>query len=565
MKKALSLILCLCMLVSVFAVAASASEEALVIDVASDIHFDQDSLSKTVPKRNTLSEEYSHVASDGKLYSESKAIVWSFLERAAADDSQVVLMPGDITDTGIEKEMNAVANKFAEFEKETGKQIYVIPGNHDVSRFDVSLFTSIFADFGYNEAIVRDENSGSYVADLGADYRLLAIDSTLLASGNCGIDSARAEWIRQQCENAQKQGKKLIAMMHHNLLAHLVLIDVLHPGSIVPASVGLKEMFAKYGVKYVFTGHTHESDIASYTAENGEVIYDVVTGAMNIYPCPYRTVTFGKEVKFEMKAIDDITASLVPSKGMSAAARELLESDFVAYTEKCVNLGYDITINGSIMRASYIKNALKINPETDPEISALIDRITPKIKEAVNMPFNAKDETVEGMSVESILKEYGVNIPFSKYASLTELGVEIYVDHTEGDENYQAFNDEVVLASKGIGAVLIYVLKDVSAQEYAQVLTYVCKLLKVDVPADLINYASDSISRFEGIELVISTAILPLLLKVTIDEGPADCNVTLPGYAELVEQGEEALTFWEKIQAFFINFFSFVMSLFAFI
>ena len=402
------------------------------------------------------------------------------------------------------------------------------------------------------------------MADLGAGYRLLAIDSTLFASGNCGIDAARAEWIRQQCENAQKQGKKLIAMMHHNLLAHLVLIDVLHSGSIVPESVGLKEMFAKYGVKYVFTGHTHESDIASYTGENGEVIYDVVSGAMNIYPCPYRTVTFGDDVKFEMNTVDTIDASLVPSTGMSAAARELLESDFAAYTEKCVNLGYNVTISGTVLKTSFIKNALKINAETDPEMSALIDRLVPILKEAVNMPFNADDETTEGMSVESILKEYGVNIPRSKYKTVIDLGVEIYVDHTEGDENYQAFNDEVVLASKGIGAVLIYALKDVSAQEYAQVLTYVCKLLKVDAPAGLINYASDSISRFEGIELVISTAILPLLLKVTVDEGPADCNVTLPGYAELIE-GEEAPTFWEKIQAFFINFFSFVMSLFAFI
>ena len=564
MKKTLSLILCLCMLASIFAVAASASEEPLVINIASDIHFDQDSLSEKVPVRNSLSEEYSHVAGDGKLYSESKAVIWSFLEKAAVDSSQVILMPGDLADTGTEKEMNALAEKLTEFEKNTGKQIYVVPGNHDVSRNKVNVFASIFADFGYNEAIAKDENSGSYVADLGAGYRLLAIDSTLFASGNCGIDAVRAEWIRQQCENAQKQGKKLIAMMHHNLLAHLVLIDVLHPGSIVPASVGIKEMFAKYGVKYVFTGHTHESDIASYTAENGEVIYDVVTGAMNIYPCPYRTVTFGDEVKFEMHGVDTVDASLVPSKGMSAVARELMESDFAAYTEKCVNLGYNVTINGNVLKTSFIKNALKINSGTDPEMSALIDRLVPVLKEAISMPFNAEDETIEGMSVESILKDYGVNIPYSKYASIIELGVEIYVDHTEGDENYQAFNDEVVLASKGIGAMLIHVLKDVSAQEYAQVLTYVCKLLKVDVPADLINYASDGISRFEGIELIVSTAILPLLLKVTIDEGPADCNVTLPGYAELIES-EESLTFWEKVQAFFIKFFSFVMSLFAFI
>ncbi|MBO5937583.1 MAG: metallophosphoesterase, partial [Clostridia bacterium] len=163
MKKTLSLILCLCMLASIFAVAASASEEPLVINIASDIHFDQDSLSEKVPVRNSLSEEYSHVAGDGKLYSESKAVIWSFLEKAAVDSSQVILMPGDLADTGTEKEMNALAEKLTEFEKNTGKQIYVVPGNHDVSRNKVNVFASIFADFGYNEAIAKDENSGSYV------------------------------------------------------------------------------------------------------------------------------------------------------------------------------------------------------------------------------------------------------------------------------------------------------------------------------------------------------------------------------------------------------------------
>ena len=403
------------------------------------------------------------------------------------------------------------------------------------------------------------------MAELDDNYRLLAIDSTLAISGACGIDAERAEWIRQQCETAQKEGKKMIAMMHHNLLPHLVLIDVLHPGSLVPDSVGLKEIFTKYGVKYTFTGHTHESDIASYTGANGEVIYDVITGSMNVYPCPYRTVTFGDKVKFEMKSVDAIDDTLVPAKGMSAAARELMNSDFIAYAKKSMYIGFEMTINETVCKPSYIKSILNITNETAPEIAALIDEVMPKLKEAVNMPFYAKDEITEGMSIESILKAYDVTIPASKYKNVCELGVTIYVDHTEGDENFQAYNNEIVLASKGIGAVLIYALKDVSAEEYTQALNYVCKLFKVDVPADLISYAGSTIDRFEGIELVISTAILPLLLKVTVDEAPGDCNVTLSGYGDLNESETENLSFWQKVEAFFIKIFSFFMSIFAFI
>ena len=534
MKKTLSVILCLCMLFSIGTLAVSANEDTLTVNVASDIHFDYESMAKTIPVRNSLDPDFTHVADQGKLYSESKAIVAAFLEKSAEDNSQAILIPGDLADSGLESEMKALSAMFTDFEKNTGKQIYVVPGNHDVSRTDSSLFVKWFADFGYNEAIAKDENSASYVADLDDNYRLLAIDSTIAISGACGIDAKRSEWIRQQCETAQKEGKKVIAMMHHNLLPHLVMINVLHPGSLVPDSAGLKDIFTKYGVKYVFTGHTHESDIASYTGANGEVIYDVITGSMNVYPCPYRTVTFGSEVKFELKTIDKIDTSLVP-KGMSDVAFKLMSEDFTAYTKKSVDIGFGITINSIVSSPSYVKNLLNIDSKTDAEMSAIIDKIVPAMKEAVNMPMYAEDETTEGMSIESILKAYGVTIPASKYKNITELGVAIYVDHTEGDENLQAYSNEIVLASKGIGAVLIHVLKDVTAEEYTQALTYVCKLLKVDVPADLIAYAGNTIDRFEGIELVVSTAILPLLLKVTVDDAPGDCNVTLPGYADLIE------------------------------
>ena len=563
MKKILAIILCLSMLVGIGAVSVSATDETLVVNVATDIHFDQDSLAKSLPKRNTVSAEYAHVADQGKLYSESKAIVDAFLKRSATDNSQAVLISGDLADSGIKAEMEALAKMFRDFETKTGKQIYVIPGNHDVSRSDVSLFVEWFEDFGYNQALVRDENSASYVAELDDNYRLLAIDSTLYASGKTGFDTARIEWIRKQCENAQTDGKKVIAMMHHNLLPHMVLIDVLHPGSLAPDSVGLKEIFAEYGVKYVFTGHTHESDIASYTAANGEVIYDVVTGSMNVYPCQYRTVSFGDKVKFEMKSVDAVDVSMVPA-GMSEEAFALMDNDFLAYAEKCVNIGFGMTINNTVTNASYIKKLINITPENDPEMCAVIDSVMPRLKEAVNMPLYAKDEITEGMSIESILAEYKVNLPSSKYKNILELGVEIYVDHTEGDENLYAYSEEIVLASKGIGAVLIYALGDIGAEEYAQALTFVCKLLKVDAPANLISYAGDGIDRFKGIELVISTAILPLLLEVTVDDAPGDCNLTLPGYADLIE-AEEKLTFWEKVQEFFIKFFSFVMSIFAFV
>ena len=563
MKKLLSVILCLSLLVSFGTLMASASDE-LIIDVVTDLHYDDDSL-KGFTKPVDSNDPYAHVSASGQLYVESLAVITAFLEKAAADNSSAVLIPGDLADDGMKNEHDAVAELLRNFEETSGKPVYVVPGNHDISRTNIADFESIYAEFGFNEAIAKDSLSASYVVDLSDDYRLLAIDSTNHSGGgNWGFTAERVEWIRQQAEKAQEDGKKVIAMFHHNLLNHLVLIDVLLSGGVVGDALGLRDIFAQYGVKYIFTGHTHEHDIATYTAPNGEVIYDAVTGSLSSYPNPYRQVTFGDEVKFETKYVDKIDTSLVKGT-ISDEAYNLMVNDFTQYSKICVFKGVGYNINNAFMTPNKIKSLLKINATTEPEMCALIDELIPKAKEAINMPLYAADETEEGKSIESILAPYGVTIPDTKYDTFLELALTLYEAHVAGDESYPSYTKEVVLASKGIGAILAYMLADVSAAEYAMALGFVCKLVGVNVPADLINFASDAIDRFEGIELVVSTAILPLILKLTNDDGPADCNVTLPGYAELVEGPAPELTFGEKIKAFFIKIFSFIMSIFAFI
>lgn len=561
MKKLLSVILCLTMLVSFSSVMASASDE-LIINVANDLHYALESEKANFP---TIDENnpYVHVSSSGQLYYESKAVISAFLDSAAKDESTVVLLPGDLTDDGTKAEHQNLTAILKAFEASTGKKIFVVPGNHDVMKTTSAEFMAYYADFGYSEAIAKDTLSASYVAELSDEYRLLAIDSTVPAEGKCGIDSARAQWIRQQAEKAKAEGKKMIAMLHHNLLNHFIFIDIINSGSVVDKTLGLCDIFAENGVKYTFTGHTHEHDIASYNGENGEVIYDAVTSSLSSYPCQYRKVTFSDSVKIETKRVEKVDTALVP-RNMSAEAFELMSADFVEYSKKCVFLGVEKNINNSFLTPARLKALLKINASTEPELCALFDKVTPKLKDAMNMPLYTKDEIQAGMSIESIIKPYGVNLPESKYQDVMEVALTVYESHVAGDENFRAYSNEVVLASKGIGGMLMYALSDVTAEEYAMALGFVCKLLDVDLSADLLILAGDQIKRFEGIELVVSTAILPLILKVTVDDAPADCDVTLPGYAQLIEPDEAEKTFWDKVQEFFIKIFSFFMSLFAF-
>lgn len=565
MKRLVSVILCLSILLSFSTLMVSASDE-FVVDVVTDLHYDDEAL-RGFAKASDPNNPYSHVSTSGQLYVESVAVISAFLAKVAADGSTAVLIPGDLADDGEATEHQGIAELLKNFEQTTGKKVYVVPGNHDILKTTISQFETYYAEFGYNEAIAKDSLSGSYVAELSDDYRLLAVDSTdHSGSSSWGLTAERVEWIRQQAEQAQKDGKKLIAMFHHNLLNHLMLIDLILSGGVIGDAFGLRDIFAQYGVKYIFTGHTHEHDVASYTGKNGEVIYDLVTGSLSSYPNPYRQVAFGDEVKIETKYVDKLDPNLVKgADNLSSEAYELMISDFSEYSKNCVFEGVGYSINNSFLTARKIKSLLKINDTDNPEICGLIDKLIPQVKEAVNMPLYEEDETQEGGSIESILKLYDVTIPDSKYETFLELALTLYEAHVAGDESYPAYTKEVVLASKGLGAVLAYALKDVTAEEYAMALGFVCNLVKVDVPTGLIGYAGGAIDRFNGIELVISTAILPLILKLINDDAPADCNVTLAGYGELVESSAEKLAFGEKIKAFFIKIFSFIMSIFAFI
>ncbi|MBQ8503971.1 MAG: metallophosphoesterase [Clostridia bacterium] len=559
MKKVISVLLTLIMVFGMFAVTASAESAELTITVANDLHYNLKA-STTVTKRNNISEDFSHIGSSGRMVNESVAIIKAFLEKAATNESDVVILPGDLTELGTIEENMIFAALLREFEATAKKQVYVVPGNHDLYKTTVDEFRTIYAEFGYAEALAKDTLSASYTVDLNDDYRLLAIDSCDPGESPHGMTTERIQWIAEQGEKAKEDGKKLVAMMHHNLLEHFVLGTKIHSGAIVNSEeLPLADALAKAGAKYIFTGHTHDHDIKSYTAEDGTVIYDAVTATLDGYMCPYRVVTFGDEVKIETRSVDAIDTSILP-EGISENALALAESNFLEYTKQTTNLSCEILFN-SYTKPATLKKLLKLE---DEEMNAIIDKVGGKLNEALNMPLEKEDETEAGKSIESIVAKYDTIIPDTDYKSMIDLAVALYQAHNIGDENFPAYSDEVIALTRGLAAVLSYSLEDVTAEEYAKVLSFLTSLTGVTIPVDFLTYAGDGLKRFEGIEILVTTAILPLIVEFTVDDAPADKDATLPGYDELKEE-EKELSFWEKLVAFFEMLFTTVRTLFAFL
>lgn len=552
MKKVISVLLCIAMLFISFSLVSFAADDDMKIIVANDLHLSAKSYKPYTG--NTQTNAWAHVASSGQLIIESNAIITAFLEKAGASDADFVLLPGDLVDTGSEEEHLLMAAKLTAFENETGKAVFVVPGNHDFFKSDLAFFKATYSAFGFGEAIAENENNASYVAELSDDFRLLAIDSTIPGESKPEIDADELNWIKTQLEKAKADGKKVIAMMHHNLVEHFILADMIHSSAVVP-SAELAGVLADGGVKYIFTGHTHDQDIASYTSASGNVIYDVVTNTLNAYPCVYREVTFGKSVVFKAEYVDEVDTSLIPV-GLSEEAMALAESNFAEYSKKTMWTGLRNTFT-SYTNAKTLINLLGIDPETDADMARIITSLGDKLSESLQMPFYSED----GNNLSELAAKYNKTLPESEYTDLIDLAITLYQAHCVGDEYYPANSTEIQLLMNGVSTVLAYCLEDVSAEDYAAVLKFVVTWIGADVPEGLLGFAGSTMERIEGIDMVVTVVLRPFVAEFTTDSSPEDNNVTLEGYEKL--SGFEA--FIKKIGDFFRMIFDFFKKIFSFV
>lgn len=559
MKKVISILLSVLMIFSLLSVGVSAAEnDGLKATVVNDLHYNL--TYGNYKGTSYLAKDYSHVPGNGQLWIESLIIIDTFFAEVAKNDSDVVLIPGDLTDHGTKEEHAAFAQVLAKFEADSGKRVYVVPGNHDYyGKATPEEFASYYAEFGYNEAIAKDENSASYAVDLDSEYRLLAVDSCLPGDGISGIDEERKVWIEEQAQSAQKDGKKLISMMHHNMLNHFIFGDMLHPGGFVDSEIGLPELYAQYNVKYTFTGHTHAHDIKSYTGKNGITIYDVLTSSLNLYPLPYRTVTFVKNVKIETEFIE--TIDMTSKQGIiSDNCYSLATEDFQSYALECANYGLNSVFN-DYLSASKIKSLLKLDEEKNADVCDVIDKVIVRFTELVNMPMYA-DSAQGGENLEKYAKELRLDFPETDIGSFKELAAFFYQQYVVGDEKLGLLSAEYVLLTASLTALFNQLLAEISAEDYTNILNYLVSYFNLKSIDSFNAYAGDAVSRIKGIDIFVSALGSAVLLHFATDEAPADNNANLPGY-DSPAVVEENLSLWDKIVSFFLSFFDYILRIFG--
>lgn len=445
LKKSLSIILSLTLvLCSCLVLTASAKNDSdeFGFAVASDTHY----VHPVKQAGTTLADEgwvTTFNSESESLTNQSGFIIDEFLKECAENPKcQFVLITGDLATHGRDyvSEHEAVAAKFRKFEKETGKQVYVINGNHDNAKdmpVDHKKFTEIYHEFGYDEALSTDEGTCSYSANLNDEYTLVALDTCderyRVVPNN---DITRMDWAVKQIKAAKKQGKKVIMIMHHNLLEHNPFQKLNEKNYVVNTPYSFAGLLADLGVKIVFSGHTHCNNVKSYTSFLGNTIYDFSMSSLGNFPAEYKyfNVTDSK-ISYETKKINHIDADKLAEvcKGFSNEALEMMKNNLQAYTWSMSYREYSEDLRENISPET-------LGVEESSALYAKLKPVTDTIKEMSDTPIYGKG------GIQEQAAAYGLEIPDSEYKTLNDAMTLAMLRCKIGDKRYNLnSNDFTVL------------------------------------------------------------------------------------------------------------------------
>lgn len=221
----------------------------------------------------------------------------------------LVLITGDLTKDGERLSHEYVKGKLDEL-RASGIRTLVIPGNHDRGgSIDAVVYDNIltypaevatdewfatqYADYGYGESSEREATTLTYACEPVSNLVVIGIDSGIEGT----LSAQTLSWVVDKAKAATANGKRVIAMMHHPLIPHVTNAESLVPTYVVSNHDYIRNALIDAGIKVIFTGHFHTSDIAKdYNDEITKEIFDVNTGSLISYPCDYREVTISDDL-----------------------------------------------------------------------------------------------------------------------------------------------------------------------------------------------------------------------------------------------------------------------------
>ncbi|MEN9919774.1 MAG: hypothetical protein RL662_2210 [Bacteroidota bacterium] len=383
-------------------------EKTLKLGVIADPHY----LSEQLMDNGAAIKAYDKRS--GKAIQEVPFVLEQVINDYLNSDIDVLLIPGDMTKDGEKESHTQFVEKLQPLLKK-GVRIYVIPGNHDINMpnalgykgnttypietISPTDFTEIYTDFGYSDALERDPASLSYVAKLDNTTWLLAIDvcryneqtTTTISSGK--LLPATEKWIEEVINKATKNNIRVVGMMHHGLVEHIMMQSTFFSDYIVDDWKRLASRFADWGMKAIFTGHFHANDITEYTSQAGNKIYDIETGSLAVYAFPYRFVELSKQgLKITTK---NITSTPLSPQLATTNKAVMQERGKQLALEKIQARGMVLPDNVSSLIVNIISQIFVMHLEGDEKVDEALKSSIKDLSKELGSPMNTPSRFLE--------------------------------------------------------------------------------------------------------------------------------------------------------------------------
>ena len=271
---------------------------SLKIKVITDTHYYS-------PQTGTQGKAYeAALMRSQKLLGGSREVIKAAFDKIAADDSSdILLIAGDVTNDG-EKAAHEEFREMLRDLQSKGKKVFVITATHDYKEkckkyvgdeikempgLDRSELFEFYKEFGAESAISCKPEYMSYVVQLPDNVRLFALND------DHGIEDGMYEWVKEQAEDARKNGQFIVAMTHHPIIPPSPMYELIGKGDMHRHYKDRRKEYADMGIQFMLTGHTHTHNIGRIFSDRGNVFYAVSTAALCGYPAPIRNIVIDTE------------------------------------------------------------------------------------------------------------------------------------------------------------------------------------------------------------------------------------------------------------------------------
>jgi len=317
--------------------------------VISDPHYYEPTLGVT----GEAFEQYQK--NEGKLIRESAELIHEAIDATLASEVELVLIPGDLTKDGALKSHLGLAGHLYKL-KEKGIKVFVVPGNHDVNsnrafsyqgdsivrvaNVGPDTFSEIYGPYGYDEAIYRDSFSLSYISEPVDGLWIVGLDACKYSVGDSknypqtggSFRPETKKWLEKILLSEEAAPKMKVALVHHGILEHFKNQKKHFDDYVVKDQRKISRWLTGLRVSTVFTGHFHANDVTLKRWKDGSFLFDIETGSLVTYPCPYRRIT----VKGDSMEIETLHIRSIPSRqeGLQDYARQSVRDGAAEMAEK---------------------------------------------------------------------------------------------------------------------------------------------------------------------------------------------------------------------------------------